>query len=223
MVVPHVASPTGLPSEYLETHHYTDVTMIPIDPGGFERHHGCDGAGAAAGRHGAVGARPGSRYRGKDRIGAGRVLAVRAKHQNNEVAQSERMVRGIHAPAQSGHRGRRPVRRRRARQAGGAAGDAGHQGIRRQATPAADQGGKCPEKWMSGRCGTAAPRETMNSTAAISIWMYRRIVRRWRWQRRGYSSGFASAVLQDAALRRDQSRNQTSNGQRPTTKDRRRV
>jgi penicillin-binding protein 2 len=35
MVVPHVASPTGLPPEYLETHHYTDVKNIPIDPGGF--------------------------------------------------------------------------------------------------------------------------------------------------------------------------------------------
>ena len=73
MVVPHVASPTGLPSEYLETHHYLDVTNIPIDPGRIQPHHRCDGAGAAAGRHGAVGAHPGSRYRGQDRIGAGGV------------------------------------------------------------------------------------------------------------------------------------------------------
>ncbi len=35
MVVPHVASPTGLPPQYLETHHYMDVKNIPIDPGGF--------------------------------------------------------------------------------------------------------------------------------------------------------------------------------------------
>ena len=35
MVVPHVASPTGLPPEYLETHHYTDVTNVPINPDGF--------------------------------------------------------------------------------------------------------------------------------------------------------------------------------------------
>jgi penicillin-binding protein 2 len=35
MVVPHVASPTGLPPQYLETHHYTDVKNVPIDPGGF--------------------------------------------------------------------------------------------------------------------------------------------------------------------------------------------
>ncbi|MGC2182120.1 MAG: penicillin-binding protein 2 [Terriglobales bacterium] len=35
MVVPHVASPTGLPPEYLETHHYTEVKNIPIDPSGF--------------------------------------------------------------------------------------------------------------------------------------------------------------------------------------------
>src|SRR5271154_5978709 len=35
MVVPHVASPTGLPPEYLETHHYTDVTNIPINADGF--------------------------------------------------------------------------------------------------------------------------------------------------------------------------------------------
>src|SRR6202023_4376653 len=31
MVVPHVASPTGLPPEYLETHHYMDVTNIPMN------------------------------------------------------------------------------------------------------------------------------------------------------------------------------------------------
>ncbi len=35
MVVPHVASPTGLPPQYLETHHYMDVKNIPIDPSGF--------------------------------------------------------------------------------------------------------------------------------------------------------------------------------------------
>src|SRR6266436_8209877 len=35
MVVPHVASPTGLPSEYLETHNYTEVKNVPIDTSGF--------------------------------------------------------------------------------------------------------------------------------------------------------------------------------------------
>jgi penicillin-binding protein 2 len=35
MVVPHVASPTSLPPQYLETHRYMDVKNIPIDPGGF--------------------------------------------------------------------------------------------------------------------------------------------------------------------------------------------
>lgn len=35
MVVPHVVSPTGLPPQYLETHHYMDVKNIPIDPSGF--------------------------------------------------------------------------------------------------------------------------------------------------------------------------------------------
>jgi len=35
MVVPHVVSPTGLPPQYLETHHYMEVKNIPIDPSGF--------------------------------------------------------------------------------------------------------------------------------------------------------------------------------------------
>src|SRR5450432_2528688 len=35
MVVPHVASPAGLPPEYLEVNHYTDVKDIPIDSNGW--------------------------------------------------------------------------------------------------------------------------------------------------------------------------------------------
>ena len=109
MVVPHVASPTGLPSEYLETHHYLDVTNIPISPDGFNLDHRCDGAGAAAGRHGAVGSHPGSRYRGQDRIGAGGVAGGARSAPEQRSPESEWLVRGIHAAAQSGHHCRSPV------------------------------------------------------------------------------------------------------------------
>src|SRR6476469_8132316 len=35
MVTPHVADPTGLPSNYLEVNHYTEVKNVPIDPNGW--------------------------------------------------------------------------------------------------------------------------------------------------------------------------------------------
>src|SRR5215471_15844692 len=35
MVVPHVADPTGLPSNYLEVNHYSEVKLVPIDPNGW--------------------------------------------------------------------------------------------------------------------------------------------------------------------------------------------
>ena len=35
MVVPHVADPSGLPQNYLEVNHYTDVKMVPIDANGW--------------------------------------------------------------------------------------------------------------------------------------------------------------------------------------------
>jgi len=84
MVVPHVASPTGLPSEYLETHHYTDVSTIPIDPGGFNVI-----TDAMARVLLPEGTAPSAHVQGVDiagKTGSAQVvsLAVRAKHQNNE-------------------------------------------------------------------------------------------------------------------------------------------
>src|SRR5690349_7124058 len=35
MVTPHVADPTGLPSNYLEVNHYDQVNSIPVDPNGY--------------------------------------------------------------------------------------------------------------------------------------------------------------------------------------------
>ncbi len=85
MVVPHVASPTGLPSEYLETHHYTDVTNIPIDPGGFNLI-----TDAMARVLLPEGTAPSAHVPGMDiagKTGSAQVvsLAVRAKHQSNEA------------------------------------------------------------------------------------------------------------------------------------------
>lgn len=84
MVVPHVASPTGLPTEYLETHHYTDVSTIPIDPGGFNVI-----TDAMARVLLPEGTAPSAHVPGVDiagKTGSAQVvsLAVRAKHQNNE-------------------------------------------------------------------------------------------------------------------------------------------
>jgi penicillin-binding protein 2 len=85
MVVPHVASPTGLPSEYLETHHYTDVTNIPINPDGFNLI-----TDAMARVLLPEGTAPSAHVPGVDiagKTGSAQVvsLAVRALHQNNEA------------------------------------------------------------------------------------------------------------------------------------------
>jgi penicillin-binding protein 2 len=85
LVVPHVASPTGLPSEYLETHHYTEVTNIPINPDGFNLITDAMARvllpeGTAPSAH-----VPGIDIAGK--TGSAQIvsLAVRALHQNNEA------------------------------------------------------------------------------------------------------------------------------------------
>ncbi len=85
MVVPHVASPTGLPSEYLETHHYLDVTNIPISPEGFNLI-----TDAMARVLLPEGTAPSAHVPGVDiagKTGSAQVvsLAVRALHQNNEA------------------------------------------------------------------------------------------------------------------------------------------
>ncbi|MGA9798230.1 MAG: penicillin-binding protein 2 [Terriglobales bacterium] len=85
MVVPHVASPTGLPPEYLETHHYTDVTNIPISPDGFNVI-----TDAMARVLLPEGTAPSAHVPGVDiagKTGSAQIvsLAVRAQHQNNEA------------------------------------------------------------------------------------------------------------------------------------------
>ena len=85
MVVPHVASPTGLPPEYLETHHYTDVTNIPINPDGFNLI-----TDAMARVLLPEGTAPSAHVPGVDiagKTGSAQIvsLAVRALHQNNEA------------------------------------------------------------------------------------------------------------------------------------------
>src|SRR6202142_220743 len=83
MVMPHVASPTGLPPEYLETHHYTDVTNIPINPDGFNLI-----TDAMARVLLPEGTAPSAHVPGVDiagKTGSAQIvsLALRAKHQNN--------------------------------------------------------------------------------------------------------------------------------------------
>src|SRR6266446_5234282 len=85
MVVPHVASPTGLPQDYLETHNYTEVKTIPIDGSGFNLITDAMSRvllpeGTAPSAH-----VPGIDIAGK--TGSAQIvsLAVRAKHQNNEA------------------------------------------------------------------------------------------------------------------------------------------
>jgi penicillin-binding protein 2 len=85
MVVPHVASPTGLPPEYLETHHYTEVTNIPINPDGFNLI-----TDAMARVLLPEGTAPSAHVPGVDiagKTGSAQIvsLAVRALHQNNEA------------------------------------------------------------------------------------------------------------------------------------------
>jgi penicillin-binding protein 2 len=85
MVVPHVASPTGLPAEYLETNHYMDVTNIQIDPDGFNTI-----TDAMARVLLPEGTAPSAHVPGVDiagKTGSAQVvsLAVRAKHASNEA------------------------------------------------------------------------------------------------------------------------------------------
>ncbi len=85
MVVPHVASPTGLPPEYLETHHYLDVKNIPIDATGFNVI-----TDAMARVLLPEGTAPSAHIPGVDiagKTGSAQVvsLAVRAKHAHNEA------------------------------------------------------------------------------------------------------------------------------------------
>src|SRR5437667_10842627 len=84
MVVPHVADPTGLPPNYLEVNHYTDVKSVPVDENGWNLITDAMSRvllpeGTAPSAH-----IPGIDIAGK--TGSAQVvsLATRAKHQNNE-------------------------------------------------------------------------------------------------------------------------------------------
>jgi len=84
MVVPHVVNPTGLPSNYLQVTHYTEVTNIPIDPNGWNLITDAMGRvllpeGTAPSAH-----VPGIDIAGK--TGSAQIvsLATRAKHASNE-------------------------------------------------------------------------------------------------------------------------------------------
>jgi penicillin-binding protein 2 len=84
MVVPHVVNPTGLPSDFVQVTHYTEVKTIPIDAGGWNLITDAMGRvllpeGTAPSAH-----IPGIDIAGK--TGSAQVvsLALRAKHENNE-------------------------------------------------------------------------------------------------------------------------------------------
>jgi penicillin-binding protein 2 len=84
MVVPHVAVPTGLPSNYLEVNHYNEVKSVPVDTNGWNVITDAMSRvllpeGTAPSAH-----IPGIDIAGK--TGSAQVvsLATRAKHQNNE-------------------------------------------------------------------------------------------------------------------------------------------
>jgi penicillin-binding protein 2 len=85
MVVPHVANPTGLPAEYVQTSHMKDVTNIPIESDGFNLITDAMSRvllpeGTAQSAH-----IPGIDIAGK--TGSAQIvsLAVRAKHMSNQA------------------------------------------------------------------------------------------------------------------------------------------
>jgi len=84
LVTPHVADPTGLPSNYLEVNHYNEVKNVPVDANGWTLITDAMSRvllpeGTAPSAH-----IPGIDIAGK--TGSAQVvsLATRAKHQNNE-------------------------------------------------------------------------------------------------------------------------------------------
>jgi len=84
MVVPHVADPSGLPSNYLEVSHFTEVKSVPVDTNGWNLITDAMSRvllpeGTAPSAH-----IPGIDIAGK--TGSAQVvsLATRAKHENNE-------------------------------------------------------------------------------------------------------------------------------------------
>ena len=89
MVVPHVADPTGLPANYLEVNHYTDVKSVPVNADGWNLI--TDAMSRVLLPEGTA---PSAHIAGVDiagKTGSAQVvsLATRAKHQNNaDLAQN---------------------------------------------------------------------------------------------------------------------------------------
>jgi penicillin-binding protein 2 len=89
MVVPHVADPAGLPANYLEVNHYTDVKSVPVDANGWNVITDAMVKVLQPGGTSPLAAVPGIEIAGK--TGSAQVvsLATRAKHQNNaDLAQN---------------------------------------------------------------------------------------------------------------------------------------
>jgi penicillin-binding protein 2 len=84
MVVPHVADPSGLPANYLEVGHYSDVKMVPIDSTGWTYITDAMVKVLQPGGTSPLAAIPGIEIAGK--TGSAQIvsLATRAKHQNDE-------------------------------------------------------------------------------------------------------------------------------------------
>jgi penicillin-binding protein 2 len=85
MVVPHVASPEGLPPSYVETSHFTDVKNVPIDPNGWNFITDAMVKVLLPGGTSPMAAVPGIEIAGK--TGSAQVvsLATRAKFKNSEA------------------------------------------------------------------------------------------------------------------------------------------
>ncbi len=89
MVVPHVADPAGLPANYLEVNHYTDVKSVPVNTDGWNLI--TDAMSRVLLPEGTA---PSAHIAGVDiagKTGSAQVvsLATRAKHQNNaDLAQN---------------------------------------------------------------------------------------------------------------------------------------
>src|SRR5882724_4954030 len=101
MVVPHVADPTGLPSNYLEVSHFTEVKSVPVDTSGFNLITDAMSRvllpeGTAPSAH-----VPGVDIAGK--TGSAQVVSLGSREACQQRGfESERVVCGIHPAAESG-------------------------------------------------------------------------------------------------------------------------
>jgi penicillin-binding protein 2 len=89
LVVPHVINPTDLPANYTEAAHFTDVTTVPIDPGGWNYITDAMERVLEPGGTSPLAAIPGIEIAGK--TGSAQVVSLenRAKHKDNaDLAQN---------------------------------------------------------------------------------------------------------------------------------------